>query len=170
MRKLRFKYIRPGCDRQHYVNEEDILVVLSRLREEIWQRLRAVYFSDCSCGARVLGSVRRGRHEISICALPPRVSLTRGLVKGQTCAEFGAVRGVQWPHLAVRRFILYDVFLHEVGHLQMVNVRARGEYRRFALEKYAQEFADKWRRKLWSEHFDHPDPAHNAPAPSCLAG
>jgi hypothetical protein len=33
----------------------------------------------------------------------------------------------------------------------------------FAREKCAQEFADRWRRKLWSEHFDHPDPVHNAP-------
>jgi hypothetical protein len=62
-----------------------------------------------------------------------------------------------------RRFLLYDVLLHELGHLQVVNEKTKSERLRFAREKCAQEFADRWRRKLWSEHFDHLDPVHNAP-------
>lgn len=163
MRKIKFIYRNPGCDRRHYLTDEDVLALLSRLPEEIWYRLHTVYFNDRSRGVRVLGHVQRGRREISICALPPRVSLTRFLVKGQTCEEFGAKRGAQWPRLAVRRFMLYDVFLHELGHLQIIDAKRKSEKLRFAREKYAEEFADKWRRKLWSEYFDHPDPVHNAP-------
>ena len=32
------------------------------------------------------------------------------------------------------------------------------------MERRAQEFADHWRRILWAQHFEHPDPIHNAPA------
>jgi hypothetical protein len=66
--------------------------------------------------------------------------------------------------LAVRRFFLYDVFLHELGHLQIVDPSAKTNRRRFASESLAQEFANHWRRALWAQHFDHPDPAHNTPS------
>lgn len=163
MRKMKFTRIVPGCDRRHYITEDDILVLLGRLPEETWQRLSAVHFNDQSKGVRVLGYVNEGRREIAICALPPRVSLTRFLTRWQTCAEFGAQRGTQWPYLSVRRFMLYDVFLHELGHLQLIDENRRSARLRFALERRAEEFADKWRRQLWSEYFDHPDPVHNAP-------
>lgn len=163
MRKIKFSTTIPGCDRRHYLTEEDVMVVLSRLPEETWQRLRAVHFNDRARGNRIAGYVNRGRREIAICALPPRLSLSSALVKGQSCEHFGATRGERWPLLAVRRFLLYNVFLHELGHLQLVNETTKSERMRFAREKYAQEFADKWRKKLWSEHFDHPDPVHNAP-------
>lgn len=160
---IRFSSTLPGCDRFHYVNEADIRVVLSRLPTSLWSRLRAVHFNDRSRGARVLGYVNRGRREIALCALPPRISLTRFLVRGQTPAEFGARRGSQWPYLAVRRFMLYDVFLHELGHLQIVDPKAATVRRKFAMEPRAQEFADHWRRELWSTCFVHEDPVHIAP-------
>ena len=163
MRKIKFKYTKPGGDRRHYIDESNVSTLLNRMPEETWERLRAVHFNDYGFGVRILGYVQRGHREISICALPPRVSLTRFLVKGQTCEEFGARRGAQWPHLAIRRFLLYDVFLHELGHLQMVDEKRRSEKLRFAHEKYAEEFADKWRRKLWSVYFEHSDPIHNGP-------
>lgn len=89
--------------------------------------------------------------------------MRHALVTGQSCAEFGARRGEQWPHIAVRRFLLYDVFLHELGHLQVIKEKTRSERLRFGREKKAQEFADVWRRRLWSERFDHADPVHNGP-------
>jgi hypothetical protein len=76
---------------------------------------------------------------------------------------FGAARGAQWPRPAVRRFLLYHVFLHELGHLQIVNPKAKSLRRRFASQTLAQEFANHWRSVLWSKPFDHPDPVHNAP-------
>lgn len=163
MCEVKFTYKEPGCDRVHHLNEEDIKVVLSRLPEEVKHRLREVHFNDESRGGRVLGYVGDHRRAIAICALPPRVSLTRFLLKGQPCAEFGAVRGAQWPELAVRRYLLYDVFLHELGHIQIINERGRSERLKYAREKMAEEFADYWRRRLWLEQFDHPDPVHNAP-------
>jgi hypothetical protein len=60
--------------------------------------------------------------------------------------------------------MLYDVFLHELGHLQIVEEKAKSVRRRFAVETRAQEFAEHWCRELWSQPFDHPDPVHNAPS------
>jgi hypothetical protein len=91
------------------------------------------------------------------------MSLSRFLRLKQSPAEFGARRGAQWPDLAIRRFLLYDVLLHELGHLQIVDARAKTVRRKFAMETKADEFATLWRRRLWSAPFDHPDPVHNPP-------
>ncbi|MGP0063930.1 MAG: tetratricopeptide repeat protein [Isosphaeraceae bacterium] len=64
----------------------------------------------------------------------------------------------------MRRFLLYDVFLHELGHIQVVNLKAKTTRRRFAGETRAQEFAEDWCRELWSRPFDHPDPVHGPPS------
>jgi len=65
----------------------------------------------------------------------------------------------------VRRFILCDVFLHELGHIQVVDKKAKTTRRKFARETRAQEFAEHWCRELWSQPFDHPDPVHGPPSP-----
>ena len=162
VRKIKYSYTRPGELRRHYLNERDVQVLLDRLPTDVCSQLRAVHFNDRSRGARVLGYVNRGRREIAICALPPNVSLTRFSVR-RSPRQFGAIRGLQWPERAVRRFLLYDVFLHELGHLQIVDAQATSVRRRFAGETKAKEFADYWRAKLWSEDFEHPDPIHNKP-------
>jgi hypothetical protein len=64
--------------------------------------------------------------------------------------------------------MLYEVFLHELGHLQIIDPAAKRLRRKFASETKAQEFADYWRTKLWLTRFDHPDPAHNPPTPEEL--
>lgn len=168
--QIKFSVARPGGDRIHYINEEDVRILLGRLPTAIWSRLRAVHFNDRSRGARILGYVsRRGRTEIALCALPPRVRLTRALVKGQSPEKFGARSSHTWPALAVRRFMLYDVFLHELGHLQLVNEKSPSDRLKYAHEKLAQAFAMEWCDKLWSERFEHSDPVHNAPSPSEFA-
>jgi hypothetical protein len=91
------------------------------------------------------------------------MSLTRFLTNGQTPEQFGARRGRQWPALAIRRFMLYDVFLHELGHLQVVDRTATTMRRKYAMETKAEEFAISWYQRLWSQPFDHPDPVHNSP-------
>lgn len=161
--KIAFSFTEPQSDRLFHITPDDIRVVLSRIPYEHWQRLKAVHFNDRSWGGRTLGYVTSGRKEISVCALPPRMSLSRFLVKGQTPEEFGAVRGAQWPELAIRRFLLYDVFLHEVGHLQIINEKSKSVMKKFAREGKASEFALHWYRKLWREPFPHPDPVHNKP-------
>jgi hypothetical protein len=166
---VKFSATIPRCDRIHHIGEEDVRVVLSRLPVELWQCLRTIHFNDRSWGARSLGYVNQGHREIALCALPPRISLTRFLVKGQTPEQFGAKRGQKWPVLAVRRFMLYDVFLHELGHLQIVRETTRSLRLKHAREKLAQEFAMGWCRRLWSKHFPHPDPVHNPPTPAELA-
>jgi len=169
---VKYSTTRPKGDRVHHVNEDDVRVVLSRLPYEAWHRLRAVHFNDRSRGARCLGYVNRGRREIALCALPPRLSLTRflTLVKCDgSPEEYGAVRGRQWPSMAIRRFLLYDVFLHELGHLQVISEEARTVRRKYAMETRAHEFAAHWRNHLWSQRFVHPDLAHNPPEADELA-
>ncbi|HEV8134640.1 MAG TPA: hypothetical protein VGP85_08185 [Pyrinomonadaceae bacterium] len=149
----------------NYVNPTDVHVVLSRIPENLRARLREVFLSSRSFGVRLLGSVRRrGRRDIDLYSvLPPRVSLRGYLGKGRDAAEFGAPRKGQWPPWAVRRFLLYDTLLHELGHLQLVRPRGRSWNRRFASETLAKEFATSWRRELYSTSFVHPDPVHNSP-------
>ncbi len=117
-----------------------------------------------SWGARTIGYVNNDRREISICALPPHVSLSALLIKSGSPADYGARRGTQWPHLAVRRFLLYNTFLRELGHMQLVNAKSKTNRRKYAGERKSYEFAKYWRKKLWGNHFDHPDKAHNPPA------
>jgi hypothetical protein len=129
-----------------------VRILLSRLPEELWGKLRAVHFNDRALGRRRLGYVTMGHREITICAIPSRVSLSACVVR-RSPRPFGAARGRQWPDIAVRRFMLCDVFLHELGHLQIVVPKAKRVRRRFASETKAQEFADYWREKLWSCQF-----------------
>jgi hypothetical protein len=163
--RIKFTFSRPKGDRIHHVVEDDIRVVLSRLPVDTWDRLRAVHFNDRSRGGRILGYVTSSSREIALCALPPRISFTRALAKGESIAAFGATRGKQWPGLAIRRFMLYDVFLHELGHLQLIDAKSRSDRLKFAREKLAQQFAMKWCQALWSEPFAHPDPVHNRASP-----
>jgi hypothetical protein len=167
--QIKFSLSIPGCDRIHHVNEQDIRIVLDRLPVRLWLCLRSVHFNDQSRGARVLGYVNHGRRDIALCALPPRMSLTRALIGGQTPEQFGARRGQKWPALAIRRFMLYDVFLHELGHLQLIYENVRSARLKFAREKLAQAFAIEWCNRLWSEPFPHPDPVHNPPTSEELA-
>jgi len=162
--RIEFSTTPPKGDRRHVLTEDDVRVVLGRLPAELWSMLRKVHFNDQSRGGRVLGYVTRGQREIAICALPPRVSLTRFLARGQSPRQYGARRGTQWPALAVRRYLLYHTFLHELGHLQIVDDVTNSELLRFARERRAEEFATEWRRRLWLYPFDHPDPVHNAPS------
>ena len=163
--QVKFSTSRPGGDRVHYVNEEDIRIVLSRLPAGLWHRLHTVHFNDRSGCVHILGYVNRGCRDIALCALPPRMSLTQGLREGLTPEQFGARRGTKWPVLAIRRFMLYNVFLHELGHLQLVHKNARSNRLKFGHERLAQEFAMHWCGVLWSEPFPHSDPVHNPPTP-----
>ncbi len=52
--------------------------------------------------------------------------------------------------------MLYDVLLHELGHLQLIDGDAPSKRLRFAREKFAQMFAGRWCSKLWSVRFPIP--------------
>jgi tetratricopeptide (TPR) repeat protein len=169
MRDIAFSYHHPRGDRRHFVTEEDVRVVLERLPGSVSKRLKAVHFNDRARGRRCLGYVRPGHNEIALCALAPRVSLGVYLRRSQSPGQFGAVRASQWPLQAIRRFMLYDVLLHELGHLQIIDQKAKTWRRQFACETLAQDFAESWCRELWAQPFDHPDPVHSAPTPEELA-
>ena len=148
-----------------YLSLEDVKVVLDRIPSELRTRVRDVFLSDRSFGVRRLGSVRtRSRRDINLYSvLPPRVSLQGYLHKERKAGEFGAPRQGQWPPWSVRRFLLYDTLLHELGHLQVVRPNGRSWKRKFASEMLAQDFATSWRRELYSKPCDHPDPVYNWP-------
>jgi hypothetical protein len=158
--RIRFSVLKAGADRVHHVNPEDVRVVLGRLPLDLWGRLRGVHFNDMSRGGRILGYITSAHREIALCALPPRISIW---VRGSSPLVFGAQRNQKWPLLAVRRYMLYDVLLHELGHLQMIDENRASDRLRFAREKLAQSFAVAWRKRLWSAPFPHPDPVHNPP-------
>jgi len=165
MQKIKFTYKTPDSDRRHYIDEHDVRVLLDRLPQETWERLKVVHFNDNSRGGRTYGYVTiRGRREISICALPPRFSLKWARAAGEP-ERFGAISGTQWPTLAIRRYLLYNTFLHEIGHLQIILPDKSNPDRKFANETIAQMFANQWRKTFWKKKFDHPDPVHNAPTP-----
>lgn len=63
--RIQFSVSIPGADRIHYVNADDVRVVLGRLPLEFWARLRAVHFNDRARGARVLAYVNQGHREIA---------------------------------------------------------------------------------------------------------
>lgn len=154
-----------------YISHDDLEIVKDRIPKEFCTRLRDIFIWSESYGVKRLGFVtRHGRRDVNLSAfLPYRVSLRQFLYKGQSASEFGAPARGQWTPWAVRRFLLYDVFLHEIGHLQVINSKSTDHRRKFASETLAQSFADNLRRKLWSSHFNHPDPVHNSPRPDELA-
>ncbi len=162
-KKIRFSVSPPGGDRIYHITEDDVRVLIGRLSPEECSRLRSVHFNDQSQGGSRLGYVNEGRREIALCSLPPRMSLSRFLAKGESPTIWGARRGTQWPEVAIRRFLLYDVFLHQLGHLQVVDAGAKSDRRKFAQETKAEEFAALWRGRLWTQPFDHPDPVHSRP-------
>ena len=130
LRDIQFVSHRPTPHRRHYADEYDVKVVLSRLPVELLSRLRKVHFTDDARGNRRLGyTTTRGRREINLCALPWRVSLGRAPTPPET---FGALKGSQWPVLAIRRFMLFEVLLHEIGHLQIILPNAKNPNRKFA--------------------------------------
>ena len=150
-----------------YISSSDIDIALSRIPEIYRCRVREITTWNSSRGVRQLGYVTtRGRRDINLCVmLPPRVSLGRYMhYEGITAKEFGAPNRGQWPPWAVRRFMLYDVLYHELGHLQIVNSKAKNMRRKFADEKIAQEFANEWRHTIFSTYFNHMDPIHNPPS------
>jgi hypothetical protein len=152
-------------DLVQYIAREDVDVVLGRIPVELRSRLRDVVLWGDSRGVRCLGWVRRGRREITLCSrLPLRVSLRAYMYRGCKAVDFGAPDRGQWPPWAVRRFLLYHVLLHELGHLQLVGAAPNAWDGEFASEPLADEFANEWRGRLYSEPFRHSDPVHNAPS------
>ncbi len=153
-----------------YVTHKDVDTVLDRIPIELRRRVRNIYLDADSNAVRRVGWVtRHGRRDIYLCAtLPIRVSLRRYMYRELQAEEFGAPHRGQWPPWAVRRFLLYSTLLHELGHLQLVE-SSNGWDGEFAGEAKAQELANEWRGRLYSEPFPHQDPVHNAPRADELA-
>lgn len=153
-----------------YVDMVDVNTVLERLDPTLLDRLGDVWLSASSRGGRRLGYVTtRGRRDVTLCSiLPIRISMREIMRRGNRAAEFGAPERGQWPPWAVRRLMLYQVLLHEIGHLQIVRASSRIK-RRFAAEPLADEFAADLRGALYSTPFAHGDPVHNAPSDEELA-
>lgn len=170
MPRLRFVTHPTRGKREHKVSEEDVRFVLSRLPDETWSFLREVHFNDRIGQNGCLGYACHRSHSLALCALPPRLSFAHYCHRQECRPEvFGASFGRQWPHLAVRRFILYYVFLHELGHLQPLPRGGPAHRRGIPGEAMAREFAHHWREQLWSYPFaESEDPVHRPPPlPEC---
>lgn len=55
---------------------------------------------------------------------------------------------LQWDEDSLRRFYLYDVLLHEIGHHVADRGKPVGKTRRSANEAFAHDYARHWRRTL----------------------
>lgn len=164
--------MKPKVHLIRYISIQEIRLVLSRVPQHYRKRVRHIFLENKCRGVRQLGCViKNSRRDIWIYPwLPPRVSLKRFLYRGQSAVEFGAPNVGQWTPWAVRRFLLYDVVLHELGHLQEIHPKKKDWRRRFAGESKAEEFADYWRRCLFAEdNFQHEDLVHFAPTEEELA-
>lgn len=138
MKRLTFTRHPVGGDRRFFVLEEDVRVLYARLPRGEIRHLARVRFDDLGWTTYQAGYASPGGREVALCALPPRVSLTRFLGPKQSPSEFGAVRGSQWPALAIRRYQLYHVFLRELARLEGV-----------APTRELDRRADALRRQLW---------------------
>jgi len=170
LNRIHFNYRKPHSNYRHFVDVEDVKTVLRRLPYEVCERLKAVHLNNRSRGGRVLGyTTTRGRREVSLCSLPARMTVRGALRFPHTPEMFGGTQTGQWPTLAVRRFMLYGVLLHEVGHLQLVREKGRGPQRKFAREPLAEAFAGVWGPEIWATPIEHTDPAHHPPSEEELA-
>lgn len=151
-------------DLYRYLKKEDILVLLNRLPLEEYEHLKSVTFKTCR-GRNVYGKVYHKRSAgIIICDQSARTSVRVKEAKRGSIEEFGALNNIKWPTLAIRRFMLYDVFLHELKHTQLLRNSKKRIVDKIPLEKQAEEYAEYWRGELYQHHFDHPDPVHNLPS------
>ena len=147
MHEITFLNLSPEPQRQHYLHPSEFRILLDRMPTSLYCQLREVRFDDMNLGLRRLGYVSADRHTIAICALPRVVDLTRYL-EGRSSRLFGALPGTPWPKVAVKRFLLYDIFLQLLGHTQMVSPDAAG-YLKYAGPGEARKFAHDWRTRLW---------------------
>jgi tetratricopeptide (TPR) repeat protein len=161
--RIRFVVHPIHSNRNYHVTPDNVKIVLGQLPPETWSRLREVHFRD-DFAQGLLGYANLRSGQLALTALPHRMSFGNYLDR-QECqaAEFGAQLSAQWPQLAIRRFILYYVLLHELGHLQII--RPGSKRRHFSGERCAREFGHYWRRELWASPFQHPDPVHRPPTP-----
>ncbi|MEN0049701.1 MAG: hypothetical protein AAF806_21755 [Bacteroidota bacterium] len=151
-------------DLYRYLKKEDVLVLLNRLPLEEYEHLKSVTFKTCR-GGNAYGRVYHKRSAgIIICDQSARTSIRVTEAKRGSLEEFGALNNMKWPTLAIRRFMLYDVFLHELKHTQLLKNGKKRIVDKIPLEKQAEEYAEYWRGELYQQHFDHPDPVHNLPS------
>lgn len=146
-------------DRIYRITPDEVRYVLNRLPREVWGFVRTIHFRDAKGRHGCLGYASPEDSSLTLTALPLRVSFAPYCYR-QECRpeEFGATFGRQWPDLAVRRFLLYYVLLHELGHLQRIpSGKMPGE-------RMAREFGHYWRKQLWSHPFaKSKDPVHTPP-------
>ena len=151
-------------DLYRYLTQEDVLVLLNRLPLAEYKHLKSVTFKTCA-GADAYGLVFLKRIKgIVICDQSQRTSIRTNSAKRGRLDEFGALPHIKWPTVAIRRYLLYGTFLHELRHTQIISPAKKITRDKIPLEKLAEEYADHWRGELYKESFDHPDPVHNLPS------
>jgi len=150
-------------DLHRFVTKEDILTLLNRLPLEEYQQLKTVTFETCG-GAYQFGYVFYKRVKgIVLCDQPLRMGMKEADAKRGHLIEYGGLNNMKWPIIAIRRYMLYNVFLHELRHTHIVNPHKKLTRHKIPFEKLANEYSDFWRGELYKDKFDHHDPVHNLP-------
>ncbi len=164
----------PSRDFYHPVTPQDIAELLVRLPADDLRGLEMItlrrvpwssYLRDDS-----FGWYDPHDRDISLRAFPVDQRLYVG-ERGPTererrefdpfCTNWQRGRGgwyLQWDDESLRRFYLYDVLLHEIGHHVADRDRPVGRTRRSSHEDFAHDYARRWRRALLGESTSNTHP------------
>lgn len=140
----------------HPCGIEEYLEVLSRLPEDLSQGLKAIVLRRTSKADIQLGVQARRRF---FCVLINSFPTSRHMVWGTKpptsrsmrhyepwCTSWRTLEGkwvLEWTEAEVRRYYLYHLFLHELGHINQPLFHALKRR-----EDFAEGFALEWDRKL----------------------
>lgn len=145
----------PSRDYYHPCSGDDYLGVLERLPDDLTEYVRAIVLRRLPKKDERLGIDARRRYSCVIMNSFPRSNETlwskrptKAMVQhlAPWCGRWRSDRGqwrLVWEPEEVRRYYLYHVFLHEVGHINQpwsYSLRQR--------EAFAENFALEWAREL----------------------
>jgi hypothetical protein len=140
----------------HPCTTEEYVEVLSQLPEDLTGNLRAIILRRTSKRDLQLGVEARRRY---LCVLLNSFPVSRRLMFGRKpptelsvshykpwCTSWRTAEGkwfLEWSEAEIRRYYLYHLFLHELGHINQPNFHALKRR-----EDFAEGFALEWARKL----------------------
>jgi hypothetical protein len=140
----------------HPCTTDEYVEVLSQLPDDLTRYLKAIVLRRTSKRDARLGVEARRRYQ---CILMNSFPTTRRMMWGSHppsertvrhyapwCASWRTVEGkwvLEWSEAEIRRYYLFHLFLHELGH---INQPSFHELKR--REDFAEGFALEWARKL----------------------
>ena len=154
---IRWKVIKENPSRHYYhpCNEKDYHYVLTQLPEEVTDCVNAIILRRAPKNDENLGIEARRRYFCVIMNSFPKSRTISWQRKPREsvlhhynpwCRRWeqdGPIWNLIWEEQEIRRYYLYHLFLHEIGHLNQPVCGSRKQH-----EMFAENFALEWARKL----------------------